>query len=135
MARNGLISGCAVNVPVGRARKGVMRPTNTLTAPNQKLTSTRAPKYLNESRAGPQLDPNAVTPGALKPAVPMPVAKPMAGFVATEAMVIAAQAPRGLFMNPSTSNNWYSQRALIWCDLVRPKCLEGKDTVKILSSV
>jgi hypothetical protein len=41
VARNGLISGC-LNVAVGRARKGVMRPTNTLTAPNQKLTSIHA---------------------------------------------------------------------------------------------
>jgi len=40
---------------------------------HQKFTSTRAPKYRNESRASPQLEPNAVTPGALNPAVPLPI--------------------------------------------------------------
>src|ERR1700756_2840258 len=41
MARNGLIGGCCQRAGRTRAH-GVMRPTNTLTAPNQKLTSTRA---------------------------------------------------------------------------------------------
>jgi hypothetical protein len=73
----------AVNVPVGRTRKGVMRPTNTLTAPNQKLTSILAP----ESSA----------------AQAEPVAKPVVRFVRMAATVIAALAPRDPFMNPCLS--------------------------------